>query len=199
MANSSIYAAFERMWQHIVAKIGTKADLVHTHDDYVTNTYADENFALKSDIENIGIPVVTTSGDGANYIATVNGVTSLTIGMKLTIIPHTESTTTIPSLNVNGLGAYNVRMPISYNTSVTSAGSVTGWLLADKPVDVQWNGTYWVTTSLTRPAAQYLYGVVPVESGGVPAYTAGNEGQFLRMVNGVPAWSTVPNAEEVRF
>lgn len=31
MANSSIYNAFERMWQHIVAKIGTKADIDHNH------------------------------------------------------------------------------------------------------------------------------------------------------------------------
>jgi hypothetical protein len=26
MANASILAAFERMWQHVVAKVGTKAD-----------------------------------------------------------------------------------------------------------------------------------------------------------------------------
>lgn len=32
MANSSILAAFERMWQHVAAKIGTKADIEHTHD-----------------------------------------------------------------------------------------------------------------------------------------------------------------------
>lgn len=63
MANSSIYAAFERMWQHVIAKIGTKADLVHTHDDYVTNVYADENFALKSEIENIDLSTYETKTD----------------------------------------------------------------------------------------------------------------------------------------
>lgn len=31
MANPSIYAAFERMWQHISAKLNTKADSDHTH------------------------------------------------------------------------------------------------------------------------------------------------------------------------
>ena len=33
MANPSIYAAFERMWQHVVAVVGNKSDIGHTHDD----------------------------------------------------------------------------------------------------------------------------------------------------------------------
>ena len=32
MANTSILAAFERMWQHVVAVVGNKADVTHTHD-----------------------------------------------------------------------------------------------------------------------------------------------------------------------
>ena len=45
MANSSIYAAFERMWQHIIAKIGS-----HIHDDrYYTETEIDQKLANKSD------------------------------------------------------------------------------------------------------------------------------------------------------
>jgi hypothetical protein len=31
MANTSIFNAFERMWQHIVAALGNKSDLDHTH------------------------------------------------------------------------------------------------------------------------------------------------------------------------
>lgn len=31
MANTSILAAFERMWQHIVVALGSKADASHTH------------------------------------------------------------------------------------------------------------------------------------------------------------------------
>lgn len=34
---------------------------------------------------------------------------------------------------------------------------------------------------------------------GIPSPTADNNGQFLRVVNGVAAWSTVPNAEEASF
>lgn len=46
MTNESIRAAFERFWLHVVAKIGTKADADHTHDDlYYTTTAADATFA----------------------------------------------------------------------------------------------------------------------------------------------------------
>ena len=31
MANASILAAFERFWSHVIAKIGTKADAIHSH------------------------------------------------------------------------------------------------------------------------------------------------------------------------
>ena len=31
MANPSIYAAFERMWAHVINRIGQKADVVHNH------------------------------------------------------------------------------------------------------------------------------------------------------------------------
>ena len=57
MANPSIYAAFERMWQHLTAAVGTKADVGHKHnDDYdakgsaqssleAANTYTDESIS----------------------------------------------------------------------------------------------------------------------------------------------------------
>ena len=87
MTNTSIFAAFERMWQHVVAIVGNKSDLDHKHDDIYdtkgsantalaesneyTNTavsgkadktYVDENFALKSEIRDI-------SGSSANWLA----------------------------------------------------------------------------------------------------------------------------------
>lgn len=33
MANQSISAAFERMWQHIVAALSNKSDIGHNHID----------------------------------------------------------------------------------------------------------------------------------------------------------------------
>jgi hypothetical protein len=34
---------------------------------------------------------------------------------------------------------------------------------------------------------------------GLPPYDSTNEGQFLRIVGGTPAWSAIPNAEGVAF
>ena len=33
----------------------------------------------------------------------------------------------------------------------------------------------------------------------LPEYSDDNDGQFLRIIDGEPTWSTVPNAEEATF
>lgn len=49
MANTSILTAFERMWQHVVAKLGDKADKSHTHNDiYYTETEIDTKLSGKA-------------------------------------------------------------------------------------------------------------------------------------------------------
>lgn len=42
MANASLYAAFERFWQHVVTRLSDKSDINHTHDEYVTSGELDE-------------------------------------------------------------------------------------------------------------------------------------------------------------
>lgn len=158
----------------------SKANVSHTHviADVTDLTNATQSTAGlfsatdKTQLDYGGTPIVSTEGDGENYTATVNGMTSFVVGMKVTIIPNVTSTTTTPKLNVNGLGAKTIRMPITYNTSLTSTGVIDGWLLANKPVTVQWNGTYWITVDLVRTSAQYLYGAVPIANGGTGATTA---------------------------
>ena len=48
MANTSILAAFERMWLHVVAAVGGKADIGHTHTEYmaVTNPVGTGSFSM---------------------------------------------------------------------------------------------------------------------------------------------------------
>lgn len=46
MANSSIYAAFERMWQHTTDALENKSNTDHNHDGvYATENYVDEAIA----------------------------------------------------------------------------------------------------------------------------------------------------------
>ena len=46
MANASIFAAFERMWQHINIALNNKSDISHTHDErYYTKSEVDTAIA----------------------------------------------------------------------------------------------------------------------------------------------------------
>lgn len=155
MANQSIYDAFSRFWCHVIARTG---DMIAT-----AKAYTDEKVAM-SVMESI----VTTSGTGEAYTATVDSITELTAGVSFVMIPNTVSTTTMPSLNVNNLGEKYIRRRLSNSTSTTVAGSSANWIGANKPVRVTYDGTYWVL-DLIRPSATDIYGTVPIASGGTGA------------------------------
>lgn len=112
-----------------------------------------------------GVDLIKATGNGNAYTATIPNVTALKRGMIITIIPDTTSTATIPNLNVNGLGAKNIKQRISTNTSLTVEAGNASWMIANKPVPLLFDGTQWVTIT-GRAAAQDLYGTVPLEKGG---------------------------------
>lgn len=115
--------------------------------------------------------VVTTTGTGAAYLAAVDGITELSVGLTLTIIPHTASTSTAPTLNLNSLGAKTIKQKLSGSTGGVTAGNSAGWITADKPLTVRYDGTQWVA-DLTRQNAAELSGTVPISHGGTGSTTA---------------------------
>lgn len=114
---------------------------------------------------------ITTSGTGAAYTATVSGITSLTAGASFIMIPNVVSTTTTPTLNVNSLGAKGLRMHSSAASGTVMTASSNAWLTASKPIQVTYDGTYWIA-DFTRPAASTISGTVPIANGGTGATTA---------------------------
>ena len=102
---------------------------------------------------------ITTAGTGAAYIASVSDLT-LIAGASFVMVPHVTSTTTAPTLNVNYLGAKNIRMRLSSNTSSTIQLIKSDFLVANKPVNVVYDGTYWVLDDFAQPDANYLYGTL---------------------------------------
>lgn len=94
---------------------------------------------------------IKTTGTGAAYAATVDGITALTIGVKFTMVPHVTSTTTAPTLNVSGLGAKNIRMRLTSSTTATIQLISASFLTANKPVNVTYDGTYWVIDDFAQP------------------------------------------------
>lgn len=113
-----------------------------------------------------------TSGSGSAYTATVSGL-SLVAGNSFVMVPHTASTTTAPTLNVNGLGAKNIRMRLSSNTSSTIQLIRSGFLVANKPVRVVYDGTYWVLDDFVQPDANCLYGTLISRGTSVPSNSTG--------------------------
>lgn len=111
-------------------------------------------------------PVVTTSGSGSAYTATLDGVTSLYTGLMITIIPHASSTSTSPTFNLNGLGAKTIKRRYSYTNSSTASGQLSSWLSINKPQVLQYDGTYWIAVGANKPYGPDMYGTVGVSNGG---------------------------------
>lgn len=109
---------------------------------------------------------ITTEGDGAAYTATVPSITSLTAGVSFIMIPHVVSTTTTPTLNVNGLGAKNIRRRLSSVSTDVQTGYAASWLAKGLPFRVVYDGNQWIVEGSTRPAATDLYGKIDIGTQG---------------------------------
>lgn len=138
-----------------------KADKTHTHTisdvtDLQEATISTAGLLSAEDkiqLDYGGLPIASTSGTGAAYTAVVNGMTSLTVGMSFMMIPHTVSTSTAPTLNVNNLGAKTIRRRVSNTTQSTAAGYNASWLSANKPIMVTYDGVFWIADILKPSAA----------------------------------------------
>ena len=139
------------------AKIGASAE-GHTHS-----------------VKDVKDTVAAISTDGVAYTATVEGITELYNGLTITIIPNMLSASKNTTLNVNNLGAKQLRCSIggyNYGNSGTIA-ALDGWLGADSPVTIQYKAKFdnWQTI-IPRPSVTGLYGTVKVEQGGTGADNA---------------------------
>lgn len=119
-------------------------------------------------------PVSATSTDGVTYTATVDGIDSLYVGANFIMIPNADSTSQSVTLNVNNLGAKNLRRKVSAGSSVTASGYTNDWLAANKPVRVMYDGVFW-TVDIVQAHASDLMGSVPITKGGTGA-TDGSTG-----------------------
>lgn len=111
------------------------------------------------------------SSDGVNYTVTVPGVTSLYSGLRIMVKFGRNSASTTPKLNVNNLGAKNIRQALSTNNTATAPGGSNTWLTTACPVELTYTGSMW-KTDFIRPSASNMYGTVPINCGGTGATTA---------------------------
>lgn len=123
-------------------------------------------FDVSKNIKNAGSVVVkAASSDGVAYSATVPGVTELYAGLEITIIPEVVSASTAITLDVNGLGAKFVRLPLSTNTAMLVQPDTETFFVDNRPVKLMYDPEYagkgaWVAVGKQRQNAQDLYGSV---------------------------------------
>ncbi len=145
-------------------------------------------FEVSKNMRNAAISVAEAiSSDGVAYSATVPGVTELFAGLEVTIIPNIASATTAPTLNINGLGAKNIRLPLSTNTAILSQPDTKTYFVDGRPVKLIYDPKYagkgsWVVVGRQLYSGGDLYGTVPVENGGTGA---DNENEALSNLKGV--------------
>lgn len=149
--------------QSILAR-AAKDDLTNVSDDTIRDKVASAGAG--------SVPIADAiSTDGVAYSVTVDGVTELKNGLLLTIIPNMNSTSKSVTIDINGLGAKMLRIPLSFNTAAMTQARLENFFVEGRPVMIQYDANYaaggmWKTVDKQRTSAQDLYGTVPVESGG---------------------------------
>ena len=166
---------------------GTASDPVLTQQDLLSNTATFDQMALwRISVSGTIISepellyntkfagelfVTAQSADGVSYTAHVPGVAKLYTGLSFTFIPGKTSETTLPKLNINGLGDVYIKRRITGNILTTVQSENESFLVGGQPIRIFYNGTCWVA-DMARPQASELYGDVPVERGGTGADNA---------------------------
>lgn len=150
---------YERM------KIGDGETLVNELpfvDDAVKASLGDANVghATTADSASIQYAIAATSEDGVSYVATVPSITALTSGVSFIMLPSRVSASTTPTINVNGLGAKNIRRRLSNLSTAVQGGYSANWLDANRPFRLMYDGTQWIVEGMEKPAAADLYGAV---------------------------------------
>lgn len=135
------------------------------------NGYEICDAAARAQINGVG-----TDGDGSAYTAAVSGIDELVSGISFIIVPHVDATTNAPTLNVNGLGAVQIRQRLSNSSVTTTVDFVQNWIKAGYPLRVTYtkaaSGNAWVTDMVVPNLSEGgFYGTLPVSGGGTGATT----------------------------
>lgn len=146
---------------------------------------------------------VVTAGSGSAYTATVKAISGLAVGANFVMVPNVTSTTTTPTLNVNGFGAKTIKVRTSDSIANPMPLPSASFLSSAQPVHVVYDGQNWVVDNIVQPKANGLIGTVPIEHGGTGGTTVaqarknlglGNTDGALPIANGGTGGTTVAQA-----
>lgn len=180
-------------WHELDYGLSAELDEIREETDILfemTNDFNADIAALMNRVTNLKEKVITTTGTGKAYEATVPSITELVAGVSFLMNPHTQSSSTSVTLNVNGSGA-----KVLYRYGGDGKGAFelprANFLSLNKVYRVFYDGSFWILADYAKPKATDLYGVVPVENGGLPTTSVGNVGKVLTTnEEGTPEWQT---------
>lgn len=123
------------------------------------------------------IPIIRTEGTGAAYTANCDAFGKLELGALIVMIPHTDSTSQTPTLNINGTGAVNINAQRASNTAYSYQLGTTTAIKAGSPVLMMYSG-YWRVMNLTAVDDDCFHSAVKVKNGGTGRSTLAS-GSYL--------------------
>lgn len=142
--------------------------------EYVDEHIADTSNPHETTADQVGAISrngVLTSGTGSVYEVSIDGITELKAGISFVMIPHTVSTSTSPTLNLNGLGSRTIRRRVSSGSNASTDGGTSNWLSPNGPILVTYDGRFWLA-DIVAPSANDIKGTVAIANGGTGANTA---------------------------
>jgi len=167
LTDAADITAYNNNWDTIDNELNKLNEDFSSVDDRVND--------LVDEVNTLGERIVSaTSTDGVSYNATIGYIGNLYNGLELTIVPTMTSTTNALTLNLNGLGAKSIKLPLSTNTSAAVTPDTANFLVANRPVTLMYDANYstsgaWLAVNKQKTSASDLYGTVPIENGGTGA------------------------------
>lgn len=161
MANASILAAFERMWQHIVVALGNKSDIDHTHDEMIL--YTEQSLTEEQKLQarnNIGIgetivdtlatlDLISTVTDNDGSLAESDGTLLVTRNDDI-FLPKVDTDNNGEILKVvdGRWVADTIEMPDMLDSIPTPLTAQVGQTIVVKAVDENGRPTEWECVNL---------------------------------------------------
>lgn len=122
------------------------------------------------------VGVSATSTDGVSYVATVKGIKALEYGVNFIMVPNIDASDSLLTLNVNNLGAIQIKQRLSNSAATTTPDLVENWVKQDCPVRVTYTkagvDAAWVVDAVYPDLASGVYGTLGIGQGGTGADNA---------------------------
>ena len=173
-------SGLEQLWIIVKSAIG---DAINGSRSYTDEKIADLINSAPTTLDTLG-EIATAMQENSDVVSALNEA----IGTKANqsdLATHTGNTT----VHITSSERTKWEGAVSHTTDTTkhiTAAERTNWNAAKSHADTEH------VLSVNGKT-----GVITVNA--VPSCSTTNNGQFLRVVNGAAAWSTVPNAEEASF